>query len=154
MDTFGTGSMCLSCRESTKRNKERQGATIGVHFNLVRCWSYRVGCTQKIAKPHWHPHFRSFSLLLANLEAKMSAGIFFFFFVKFGSKFRAILMSLLEKSCLNCPAIGNGIHGLKAYYNFIGLWFRLLEVIEYIKHVASIFLIITDCILFPEWQLF
>ena len=42
-NTFGTGTTCkfLSCRESTKRSKERYGPTLGVCLILLQCPSYR-----------------------------------------------------------------------------------------------------------------
>ena len=35
MDTFGTGTMCPSYRESNKGSKEKQGPTVGVRFTEV-----------------------------------------------------------------------------------------------------------------------
>ena len=34
-ETFGTGTKCLSYRESNKGSKERQGPTLGVRFTEV-----------------------------------------------------------------------------------------------------------------------
>ena len=73
---------------------------------LVKCWSYRVGCTHEIAKPHWHCTL-ILDLLASHLQIWWPKCLqALFFVVKYRRKFRAILMSLLEKSCLNCPATG------------------------------------------------
>ena len=79
----------------------------------------------------------------------MSAGTFFYF-VKYGRKFRAILMSLLEKSCLNCPAIGWHPWS-KSLLQFYWSLIKTSGNDKVHQTCGLICLIITDCFLLAEW---